>query len=298
MSKAPSEKQIAANRRNALRSTGPKTAEGRAVSRMNALKHGILSREVLVRGLHVQEDEKELVDLHGRFCEALQPEGPVEEMLVDQIVTSHWRLRRALTAEAGEIALSVDGGQQRRSRGTDPAVQWMAWTTVGDPVYAMEQSMTGLGILIDYVEQLRVRVEAEGCLTAEALEWLGGRFGGKPNSLLLMLEGLQGAHPESATAAGPARMDHKQEVLGFLERKLEYLKRTRARRDEEDYHLQEASRAAAVLPSAEVLDKISRYETKLERQIHRAMAQLERLQRMRRGEDVPAPVSVNLTERG
>jgi hypothetical protein len=43
-----------ANRRNALKSTGPKTPEGQAVVRFNALKHGLLSREVLLPG----EDEE------------------------------------------------------------------------------------------------------------------------------------------------------------------------------------------------------------------------------------------------
>ena len=55
--------------------------------------------------------------------------------------------------------------------------------------------------------------------------------------------------------------------------------------------------AAALLPSLEVLDKILRYETKLERQMFRAMAQLERLQRMRRGEAVPAPLTVEVSEK-
>ena len=44
MRKTMSLKQLAANRRNAQKSTGPKTPEGRAVSKMNALKHGILSK--------------------------------------------------------------------------------------------------------------------------------------------------------------------------------------------------------------------------------------------------------------
>ncbi len=57
-------------------------------------------------------------------------------------------------------------------------------------------------------------------------------------------------------------------------------------------------RAAALLPSDKALEKILRYETTLERQILRAMAQLERLQRMRRGELVPAPLSVELSDRG
>jgi len=113
-----SAKQIAANQRNAQKSTGPRTPQGRVVSKLNALKHGILSKQVLVQGLILQESERELKALHGRFWEDLQPEGPLEEMLVDQIVTAHWRLRRALVAESAEIALSVgDATRDQNGRG-------------------------------------------------------------------------------------------------------------------------------------------------------------------------------------
>jgi hypothetical protein len=48
-----SSRQVQANRRNALKTTGPKTAEGKAAVCLNAMKHGLLSREVLLPG----EDE-------------------------------------------------------------------------------------------------------------------------------------------------------------------------------------------------------------------------------------------------
>jgi hypothetical protein len=51
-----SEKQARANRRNALKSTGPKTPEGKAAVHHNALRHGLLSRDVLLPG----EDEAAL----------------------------------------------------------------------------------------------------------------------------------------------------------------------------------------------------------------------------------------------
>ena len=60
---------------------------------------------------------------------------------------------------------------------------------------------------------------------------------------------------------------------------------------------EQARQAAAVQPSVETLEKIQRYETKLERQLYRAMAHLERIQRMRRGEAVPPPLSVEVSER-
>jgi len=52
----------------------------------------------------------------------------------------------------------------------------------------------------------------------------------------------------------------------------------------------QATLDAAHLPDADTLDKIMRYETTLERQLYRAMNQLERLQRMRSGEALPSPL--------
>jgi hypothetical protein len=290
-----SAKQLAANRRNAKKSTGPRTPQGRAVSKMNALKHGILSRQVLVRGQAFEEDETELESLHRRFWEELQPVGPVEEMLVDQIVTAHWRLRRALRAESGEIALSVDTGQRRRERGTDPVLQWMKWTAFGDPIHAMEGSAMGCAVIEDWLAELRLTVEAEGSLTEEAIGKLTARFGGKANSLISQLDAFR-LNEQAADAQGPD--GKKAAALALLDRKITGFRRHRQCLIEEDLHEEQARQAAAVLPSGKVLDKILRYETKLERQLYRAMAQLERVQRLRNGEHVPAPLAVHVSERG
>ena len=95
MRKTMSPAQLTANRRNAQKSTGPQTPAGRAVSKMNALKHGILSKEAVVRGRCIKEDDREFAALNQRLWEDLNPVGLLEEMLVDQIVTAHWRRRRA-----------------------------------------------------------------------------------------------------------------------------------------------------------------------------------------------------------
>jgi hypothetical protein len=75
MRKTMSLKQIAANRRNAQKSTGPQTPAGRAVSKMNALKHGILSKEVVVRGRCIKEDDREFAALNQQLWEDLNPVG-------------------------------------------------------------------------------------------------------------------------------------------------------------------------------------------------------------------------------
>ena len=91
-----SDKQIEANRRNAHKSTGPRTQEGKARVGSNAVKHGLLSQDVLVPG----EDREALRELSEQLREELEPVGELEDILVDRIVAAHWRLRRLGRVEA------------------------------------------------------------------------------------------------------------------------------------------------------------------------------------------------------
>src|SRR5215210_6475950 len=100
-----SEKKAEANRRNALKSTGPKTPEGKDAVRLNALKHGLLSQEILLPG----EDEEALMELGERLRDELQPVGELEGMLVDRIIAAYWRLRRLGRVEAGIFAWELYG---------------------------------------------------------------------------------------------------------------------------------------------------------------------------------------------
>jgi hypothetical protein len=291
MSKRVTLKQLAANRANAQKSTGPHTANGKAVSKLNALKHGILSEQVLVRGVNFKESRHELAKLHQRFWDELKPVGPVEEMLVDQIVTARWRLRRALTAESGEIALSVDGGQwQRQTRNLK--LTTVMWEMEEEPALGMSNSAFGNSFMANQLRRVRAVVEAGDELTEAAVGEV--RFRGKPYQLTKRLEELRlksHPHPEGLPPEA-LRQQRKAEILAWLDREIRMLSWSESRCEERERSEEEAHQAAAVLPPLEVLEKIQRYETKLDRQILRAMAQLERLQRMRQGETLPAPVAV------
>ena len=89
-----SQKQIEANRENGKKG-GVKTEEGKAVSRYNAIKHGLLSKEVLLNG----EDEKTLIEIGRRLRTELQPQTELELVLVDRITANVWRLRRVMQIE-------------------------------------------------------------------------------------------------------------------------------------------------------------------------------------------------------
>jgi hypothetical protein len=298
INKTTSPEQIAANRANAQKSTGPKTPEGRAVSKMNALKHGIFSKEVLVSGLNIKESRRELEELYERLWQQYGPIGPVEEILVDQIVTAQWRLRRVLRAESGEIALSVDEGAWQRSR-PQMQLRWALWDSSGDASTSMEESVWGIRFLQTFIGEIRSRVETEGELTEAAIKDLVNGFGGKPNHLTRSLEKLlvKLKANEDGLDAPTLRERNKKQALAFLDRQLGMLGWQKMNCEKREAAEEEARQAAAVLPSLPVLDKIMRYETTLQRQLYRALAQLERMQRMRQGEAVPAPMMMEVSER-
>ena len=76
--------KIEANRSNALRSTGPRTAEGKARSSMNALKHGLLSPKL---SLIFRERPEDLVAFHDALYGHLDPVGALEEAIVHRIIS-------------------------------------------------------------------------------------------------------------------------------------------------------------------------------------------------------------------
>ena len=91
------QKQIDANRRNARKSTGPKTPEGKRKVAANALRHGLTAATATLPG----EDESHF----DNFCDELraehQPHGPTEEILFQQLAHAAWRLRRCREIETG-----------------------------------------------------------------------------------------------------------------------------------------------------------------------------------------------------
>jgi hypothetical protein len=103
-----SQQQIDANRQNAQKSTGPKTPEGKAAVSQNALKHGLTAQQVCITG----EDQDEFNTTLQSFQDELKPVGPVQTLLVEQIVMAAWRLSRLRLIEGGLFQLrSIDDAE-------------------------------------------------------------------------------------------------------------------------------------------------------------------------------------------
>ena len=108
MPKRVTKKQLQANRENARRSTGPRSPEGKARAARNALKHGLLARQVVIVGSDGAENPADFDALVADLCHELQPRGVVEEMLVARLAAAYWRLRRAHRFELGAIREALD----------------------------------------------------------------------------------------------------------------------------------------------------------------------------------------------
>ena len=83
------------SRINGAKSFGPATAEGKAISSQNALKHGIFSKQVVLPG----EDAEAFERLRADYIRRFRPQGDAEQELVETIAASSWRLKRIMRIE-------------------------------------------------------------------------------------------------------------------------------------------------------------------------------------------------------
>jgi hypothetical protein len=189
INKTVTDKKLAANRSNALRSSGPKSERGKNHSRRNSLKHGVLASALLIKAGEGAEVPAEFNELFAALNRDLKPVGRLEEMMIEKIAVCWWRQKRAAQCEAGLISRSF----------------------LPNPGRDLEES----------------------------LHWEVGL----------------GPCPEQAA---PIK-DHLR------------------------------------LPLSADLDRILRYEATIQRQLVFAINELERLQRARQGETLPAPINIQLS---
>ena len=110
-------RQIVANRRNALKSTGPITSQGKQRSRKNAVRHG-LTAETVIGAL---EDAHDYKSFQAAVIADYDAKTAVERELILRLASLLWRLRRSTTIETGlfEIQAAHLNDFRRARRSTD-----------------------------------------------------------------------------------------------------------------------------------------------------------------------------------
>src|SRR4029450_11562263 len=87
------------------RSGGPRSEEGKARTRFNALKHGMRSKSALLPG----ESPEEYYDLKAKLKQGWKPQGPTEEFQIEQMLQNQWRLRRIAVMEQDLFVETFEG---------------------------------------------------------------------------------------------------------------------------------------------------------------------------------------------
>ena len=150
------EKQLQANRQNALKSTGPKSSTGKMIASRNSTKHGFYSTSVLLPS----EDPEEFLSFARRLALAYSPCGVREEQLVKTIIETHWQLRRANLIDS-EL-FQIYGFYKGENRGVGTAFAQDA--TQGNAFTKLTRYQTFLMRKVHLAEQDLLRLQAPSTL--------------------------------------------------------------------------------------------------------------------------------------
>lgn len=260
------QKQIEANRQNALVATGPRSVEGKAITAKNAVKHGIFARELVISDGDGKENQEEYERLFQQLVDDLNPEGQMEVLLAEKIAVNYWRLKRLVRYETGEIRQELDDFRKK-------AIER----------YYDNSGLDFLGTKKRYQPPMEY-YDYNDQVTEEDIE--------EQASKIAEIEEKDYDWPKDKEFKGFLRQRYSStEIKGFSENKL-----TREKKKYLQAHKQileelkevwkwkkkfEVIERMRIVPDERTLGKISKYENSLERSIFRNLAILKQLQQVR-----------------
>jgi hypothetical protein len=288
-----SPRKLEANRRNAQRSTGPRTGEGKEKVRFNAVKHGLLVKAIEMNLSGIRESKVEFHQLLSSLHDELRPVGMLEELCVEQMATAYWRLRRVL--RAGEIGLS---------RAYEAAQNGARYDAEIAKARAERQKEQDVEITL-LLAQIEKELDEGKNISPDTFDKLAAADGLFPSGLFWSVSGLMGekqatAPDEQTLTRAAARVresvqDRKIEIEG---RQGPIAAAPRRASGAGSTSVAELVPKAVISALPEVLDAYARYETMFNRQFDRAMNQLVKLQLRRTEQGAPAADFAKQTHRG
>jgi hypothetical protein len=255
--KKSSPAKVEANQNNSTSSTGPKTARGKKNSSRNAIKHGLLTKELLVTTGAGKENKAELDALIAGMWDSRKPVGMAEELLLQEIVDSYWRSKRALRSERGAVTLGSEIPAE------NPELTEVEVGILGlddETRFRLLQNSRGVRCLLRKVECIRKQVQSSGRLPLELRRWL----------------------PPSEVWNGGSE---KRAMLAALDEEIGDLMKRKGELEEQDLQKRNATLDFASLPPKPALDLNHRYETANVRIRRRAEKSLDEMQARRKAEE-------------
>lgn len=298
-------KKLAANRKNASKSTGPKTPEGKATSSRNAVKHGVLSAAPVLRGVESPEAwEDHLTDV----VQSLAPIGYIENLLAERIALIAWRLQRVVHYEVEVTAAAAATAEIEMEAQAEDAKP-------GDPGEYREKAEIA-SYMIEMLEVLPKLPTDEKLDSRPASRALWALWEELPegthtisipgipdddaefNTFDLWTAGLLRKGLEVYAATGRMTPDVllKATILSFRKECYEAKEQEQhlvAQQQQWKLRLDRKMRGLILL-EPDVLEKVARYENGLERSLFRNLHELLRLQAARSGAAVTPPAAVDV----
>lgn len=279
-----SKKKIEANRRNAEKSTGPRTEEGKVTASKNATKHGIFAAVEVLPHL---EREEEWEAHRARVIQDLRPVGYMEQVLADRVTILLWRMGRVVRFEREVSAAELENVEWQRQRDfVREARERVLFLGRFPGMSFFDTVPSKLAAWI--IDQAAEDVDVEIYGHATPISFPGYPDGADLDQVHWTVENLRDCLKVIARHAG-LTMD---ELLTRVEQRAH-----RQLKEDQDVWdgLQrelDQRRRRSLLPPGPELDKVTRYEAALERSLFRTLHELQCLQG-RRGADLEPPLEVD-----
>ena len=266
-----SEQKLAANHANAQKSTGPRTAEGKRRVARNAVKHGILAREVFIGEGDGAEREEDFLELQAGLYAAYQPRDVAEQIEVDNIVASTWLLRRAYRATTGDTRSGLDSVRRDWERHRREHFDMLLPIAALDNGATLRTSSLGCAHLLRVLDAVRATLTT-GSISKSSLDLLLTYFPAASSA-------IASARLESAGAATHLSLaeEMRRQLTTIVMTEREELERGRAEAECREQAELSAEAARLALPGGTAAVRDLRYITALRRDTarsHRVLAML------------------------
>jgi hypothetical protein len=290
--------------------TGPRTELGKKRSSQNALKFGIFSKATLLKG----ESRSEYQSLLEGLWKTWEPKGKHEELLVEKLASIIWRYRRYLVAEGAEIRkcsrfLEFDRRRKEQNEAEEISQRQQ-------PRSAIDLALEPVGLIwgiqnpdvlkrcIELLKELLRCMTDDGFNEDEDVSVLKSIYGDPDRPHLRRT--LQDTYLCLLDVSRLTEEERSAEDLATPEQcKLTFLRVLRAeigrlkQYQKELEYMESERRNVEILrqsvPDSPGLDRLLSYEARLERAYDRTLTQLERAQRIRKGQPLPPQLDVKIS---
>jgi hypothetical protein len=306
--------QLEANRRNSARSTGPRTPEGKAISRRNGLKHGLTGQGIALP----HEDAEEIQDRIEALEAEMRPNSELARQLLSRYALMTIRLRRSAEHEAKALSYTIRHAAEKfdeaRLAEVDHLMSWIA-SEPATNVRRLRRMPEGIERLIAAITGLRADLARAGGYrwgydhSEQLHHLLGLRSVDLPVSRVRALtEAILGNFRHLADTEGPGLKDEDRriwaigELVYFMDAEIERLKAMLEAIDREGLDLDRSEAATrAIFDDSKEAILARKYEAASERSMYRALREFHEVQAESVGEppvmaelasSLPEPVEV------